>query len=330
LYRTIEYRFECTIEPNFNHVFVHWTKAFYAVTLLHYFFAFVAFVVHIIIKKMVKKQTKASRLQAAKKRKQLEQARHDTEATNNDVDVVTEDDTGVVDNLNDKPAAMLDTDATSNLHGEVHASHDSKEKAPNPPDGSPDSKEKAPDPPDKHPDLQEKQHAVDKDTGPLTISNTDTVVNSQDDPPDMSNEDGAVNVDTTTNVGAGVAIDDNYPFAINGTTTNERVDTGNISNVEDGVGHHDNDGDESTIPDDGTKDDQVLDAAIPRKRPSRPMAPEPELSKIYKCKSSLLLYFHIVFISIFRRWTIEMRMNVLSSLCVVFTSIIRRWTIEMR
>jgi hypothetical protein len=126
------------------------------------------------------------------------------------------------------------------------------------------------------------------------------VVNLQDNPPDMPNRECAVKVDTTTNVGVGVAIGDNSPFDIYGTTTNERVDTRNISNVEDGFDHHDNDGDESTIPEDDTEDNQVLDAAIPWKRPSRPMAPEPEVSKISKRKSSPLLYFHIVFISIVR------------------------------
>jgi hypothetical protein len=217
---------------------------------------------------MVKKQTKASRLQAAKRRKQLEQARHDTEVTDDNVDVIANEDTDAVDNVNDKPAVMLDTDATSNLHGELHASPNSKEKAPDPPVDSTDSKEKAPDPPDEHPDLQGKQHTADEDTGPPTISHTDNVANSQDNPPNISNRDGAVNVGTTTNLGARLAIGDNSPFAIDGTATNEWVDTGSNSNVEDGVDHHDNDGDESTIPDDGTEDDQVLDAAIPRKRPS--------------------------------------------------------------
>jgi hypothetical protein len=83
--------------------------------------------------------------------------------------------------------------------------------------------------------LHGKQHAADEDTGPPTISLTDTVVDSQDNPPEMSNRYGAVNKDTTTNVGAGVTFGDNSHFAIDGTTTNERVDTGNISNVKDGV-----------------------------------------------------------------------------------------------
>jgi hypothetical protein len=66
--------------------------------------------------------------------------------------------------MNYKPAAMLDTDATSNLIGELHASRDSKEKAPDLPVDSPDLKERVPDPLDEHPDLQEKQHAAEEYT----------------------------------------------------------------------------------------------------------------------------------------------------------------------
>jgi hypothetical protein len=128
---------------------------------------------------------------------------------------------------------MLDLDATHDLHGEIHGSPDTKEKSPDTLDTYPDSKEKARDPPDEHPDLQEKQHVANEDTGPPTISHTDSVVNSQESPDDAINVDTATNVDTPTNVGAGVVIGSNPPFAIDDTTTNERVDTGYISNVED-------------------------------------------------------------------------------------------------
>jgi hypothetical protein len=128
----------------------------------------------------------------------------------------------------------------------------------------------------------------------------------------------------------GVAIGDNSPFVIDDTKTDERVDTTNVSNVDDGVNHHVNDGDESTITDEGTDNEQVLDAVIPRKKPSRPMVPEPEVPKISKRKSSPLLYVHFVFISIVSRQTIEMRMNFFPTLYVIFISIVQRRTIEMR
>jgi hypothetical protein len=128
----------------------------------------------------------------------------------------------------------------------------------------------------------------------------------------VSDRDGEINVVEPTDMVTGVAIGNNSPFAIDYTTADERVDTANVSNVDDGVNRHVNDGDESTIPYKGTDDEHVLDAAIPWKKPSRPMAPEPEVPKIYKCKLSPLLYFHIVFVSIISQWKIEMRMNVLS------------------
>jgi hypothetical protein len=120
--------------------------------------------------------------------------------------------------------------------------------------------------PDENPALKEKQHTADEDN----------------ELPTISDRDGAINVGTPTNVVAVIAIGDNSPFAIDDIKTNERVDIANVSNVDDGVNHHVNGGDESTIPDEGTDDEQVLDAAIFRKKPSKPMAPEPEVPKKYK------------------------------------------------
>jgi hypothetical protein len=78
----------------------------------------------------------------------------------------------------------------------------------------------------------------------------------------VSDRDGAINVGTPTVLGTGVAIDNDPPFDIDDTTTDERLDTVNVSNVDDDVNHHVNDGDDSTIPDEGTDDDQALDAAF--------------------------------------------------------------------
>jgi hypothetical protein len=64
--------------------------------------------------------------------------------------------------------------------------------------------------------------------------------------------------------------------------------------VDDIVNPHINNGDESTIPDKGTDDEQVLDDAIPRKKPSIPMLPEPQIPKQSKRKLSPLLYVHFV------------------------------------
>jgi hypothetical protein len=78
-------------------------------------------------------------------------------------------------------------------------------------------------------------------------------------------------------VGNGAAIGNSSPFAIDDTTTDEWVYNANISNVNDGVNLHVNDGNEPTLPDEGTNADQVLEAAIPGKKPSSPMEPEPEV-----------------------------------------------------
>jgi hypothetical protein len=95
----------------------------------------------------------------------------------------------------------------------------------------------------------------------------------------VSNRDPVTNVGTSTDVGSGVAIGDNSPFATDDTKTDERVDTTSVSNVDDIINPHINDGDELTIPDEGTDDEQVFDDAIPRKKSSRPMVPEPQIPK---------------------------------------------------
>jgi hypothetical protein len=86
-------------------------------------------------------------------------------------------------------------------------------------------------------------------------------------------------VGTLTDVGSGVAIGNNSPFATEDTTTDERMETASVSNVGDIVNPHINDGDESTIPNEGTDDEEVLDDAIHRKKPSRPMVPDPQQLK---------------------------------------------------
>jgi hypothetical protein len=135
----------------------------------------------------------------------------------------------------------------------------------------------------------------------------------------MSYTDGETDVGTPNDVGAGVAIGENSPFAIDDTTTDELVDTANLSNVDDGVNNHVNDGAESTVPDKGTDDKKVFYVAIPWKKPSRPMASKPEVPKISKRKSSPLLYFHIFYISIVSRRTIEMRI-MFYPFCISFSS----------
>jgi hypothetical protein len=95
----------------------------------------------------------------------------------------------------------------------------------------------------------------------------------------VSDRDPVTNVSTSTDVGSGVAIGDNSPFAIGNTTTDERVDTDSVLNVGDIVNPHINDGDESTVPDEGTDDEGVSNEAISRKKPSRPMVPEPQVPK---------------------------------------------------
>jgi hypothetical protein len=72
------------------------------------------------------------------------------------------------------------------------------------------------------------------------------------------------------------------------------VDTVNVSNVDDVVNPPVNNGDESTITDEGTDDEQVFDDAIPWKKPSRPMVPEQQVTKQSKRKLSPLLYVHFV------------------------------------
>jgi hypothetical protein len=84
---------------------------------------------------------------------------------------------------------------------------------------------------------------------------------------------------TSTDVGSGAAIGDNSPFSIGNSTTDERVDTGSVLNVGDIINPHISDGDESTVPDEGTDNEGVLNDAIPRKKPSRPMVPEPQVPK---------------------------------------------------
>jgi hypothetical protein len=89
---------------------------------------------------------------------------------------------------------------------------------------------------------------------------------------------------TSTGVGSGVAIGDNSPFAIDNTTTDERVDTDSLSNVGDVVHPLINYGDESTVPSEVTDDEGFLNEAIPRQKPSRPMVPEPQVPKQSTCK----------------------------------------------
>jgi hypothetical protein len=73
------------------------------------------------------------------------------------------------------------------------------------------------------------------------------------------------NKETSTDVGSGVPIGNNSPFAI--------ADNAPIINP------HINDGDESTVPDVATDDDGLSNEDIPRKKPSRPMVPDPQVPK---------------------------------------------------
>jgi hypothetical protein len=93
------------------------------------------------------------------------------------------------------------------------------------------------------------------------------------DCPDENTDKEKENKETSTDVGSGVAISDNLPFAIGNTTTDERVDTDSVLNVGDIVNPHINDGDESTVPEEGTDNEGVSNEAIPCKKPSRPMVP---------------------------------------------------------
>jgi hypothetical protein len=95
----------------------------------------------------------------------------------------------------------------------------------------------------------------------------------------VSDRDPVTNVGTSTNLGSGVAIGDDSPFAIRNTTTDERVDTDSVLNVVDIVNPHIDDGDESTVPDGGTEDEGVPNEAIACKKPCRPMVPKPQVPK---------------------------------------------------
>jgi hypothetical protein len=70
--------------------------------------------------------------------------------------------------------------------------------------------------------------------------------------------------ETSPDVASAVAIGDNSPFAI-ADKTNENPPI--------------NDGEESTVPKVATDDDGMLNVDIPRKKPSRPMEPEPQEPK---------------------------------------------------
>jgi hypothetical protein len=78
----------------------------------------------------------------------------------------------------------------------------------------------------------------------------------------VSNRDPVTNVGTSTNVGSGVDIGDNSPFATDNITTDERAETASVSNVGDIINPHINDGDESTVPDECTDDEEVLDESF--------------------------------------------------------------------
>jgi hypothetical protein len=106
------------------------------------------------------------------------------------------------------------------------------------------------------------------------------------------------NKETSTDVGSGVAIGDNSPFGVADTKNEEMVDTDNVFNVGPIVNPHINDGDESTVPDVATDDDGLSNEDIPRKKPSRPMVPEPQVPKptTRKWKNMhfyLVSYFHL-------------------------------------
>jgi hypothetical protein len=87
------------------------------------------------------------------------------------------------------------------------------------------------------------------------------------------------NKETSTDVGSGAAIGENSPFTIADTKTEEMVDTDNVLNVGPIVNPHINNGDESTVPDVATDDDGLSNEDIHRKKPSRPMVPEPQVPK---------------------------------------------------
>jgi hypothetical protein len=123
--------------------------------------------------------------------------------------------------------------------------------------------EMAPDHQDENPILEKETKTKDDDNDLRTVSDRDP----------------ATNVGTSTDVGTGVAIGDTSPFATDDITIDEWVDNARVSNVDDVVNPHISDVDDSTILDEGTNDEQVFDDAIPRKKPSRPMVPEPQVPK---------------------------------------------------
>jgi hypothetical protein len=70
--------------------------------------------------------------------------------------------------------------------------------------------------------------------------------------------------ETSRDVASAMAIGDNLPFAI-ADKPNENP--------------HTNDGEESTVPKVANDDDGLLNVVIPRKKPARPMEPEPQEPK---------------------------------------------------
>jgi hypothetical protein len=135
------------------------------------------------------------------------------------------------------------------------------------------------------PDHQDENSILEKETKTKDDDN---------DLPTVSNRDPALNVGTSTDVGTGVAISDNSPFTTDDTTTDEWVDTTSVYNVDDVVTPHIDDGDESTIPGEGTDDEQALDDDIPRKKPSILIVPKPQVPTQSNRKLSNLLYVHFV------------------------------------
>jgi hypothetical protein len=70
--------------------------------------------------------------------------------------------------------------------------------------------------------------------------------------------------ETSPDVASAVAIGDNSPFAI-AANQNENP--------------HTSDGEESTVPKVANDDDGLLNVVVPRKKPARPMEPEPQEPK---------------------------------------------------
>jgi hypothetical protein len=107
------------------------------------------------------------------------------------------------------------------------------------------------------------------------------------------------------------------------------VDTASVSNVDDVVNPHFKDGDELTIPHEGIDDEQVLDDAIPRKKPSKPMVPDPQVPKQLNRKLSPLFYVHFVSSQSSAGGRLRMRMICFLILYDIFISIVRRRNIEL-